>query len=113
MKNNNIEFFKIYPIEDFNFVLKSMAYEPKISYNNRALYYYVKYHRDVNIGIYDYFNWDLIMVEDLINYYRKYSKKYLKNIFNVYIGILYYSFTEVYSNSSNKYDIFLKVKRII
>lgn len=113
LKNNNIRFFKIFPIEDFNFTLKSLAYEPKISYNNKALYYYAKYDRTSNIPkIQDYFHWDLIMVEDLINYYRKNAPKYVKNIFNVYIGILYASFTELYRKNYNRNDIMLKVSEL-
>ena len=109
LKENNIIFLTNAVGEDLCFTLTALIHEPKISYNNRSIYYYKVYPRDVKYTIYDGILFDKSVTESIINYCKVNNSKYLKNIFNVMIGYMYSSFNELYRLETDKnkvvYDI--------
>ena len=76
--NNNIDFIKTRFGEDYTFLLESLVYNPKISYNNNSIYYYIENPNSITRNKHAYS--DIIqylynMIDRLINIYFINSKE--------------------------------------
>ncbi|MEI0698881.1 glycosyltransferase family 2 protein [Brachyspira intermedia] len=98
--DNKIKFLMNFIGQDFCFVLTSLVHSPKISYNDKAVYYYF-FISQKNIPV-EYLESYMLIAKHTIKYTRENNIKYLNNIFNTTMGWVYYSLTDVYKHYDDK-----------
>ncbi|MEI0749670.1 glycosyltransferase [Brachyspira pulli] len=105
LSKNNIKFLMDFLGEDFCFSLISLIYSPNISYNDRAIYYYVNYPREYSFNSIDYLKSYMLIAKHSTEYTRENNICYLNNIFNTSMGFVYYSFMDIYKNTNDHSEV--------
>ncbi|MEI0565014.1 glycosyltransferase family 2 protein [Brachyspira pulli] len=103
--DNNIKFLMNFLGQDFCFVLTSLIYSPKISYNNTPIYYYLQYPREYYFNSIDYLKSYMLIAKHSTEYTRENNICYLNNIFNTSMGFVYYSFMDIYKNTNDHSEV--------
>lgn len=98
---NDIKFVMDFLGEDFCFVLISLIYNPKISHNDNAIYYYVQYPRETNWINTDYLKSYILIAKHSIEYSKKNNNQYLNNIFNLSMYFIYETIILIYKSNVN------------
>ena len=115
LNKNNIRFFSISNSEDFYLFFTALAYNPIMSYNGKAEYYYVQrsdsliragVREDTSKLAYDLFPY-------LIEHYHTHALEYESNIKNFLFNYLFFYFVNSYSKDIFNYfkELFMHIYR--